>query len=107
MSRPTLLERFYARTVKFDTGCWIWVGSRGGTGGYGQIRVNGKLLGAHRVSYELFKGELTPGMEVCHSCDKKFCVNPSHLWEGTHQENIIDSFKKGRKSSSGKFIRSL
>ena len=88
--------------VEVDTsGCWLWTGGKL-KGGYGHISVNAKGFQTHRLSYELFKGPISEGMCVCHSCDKPACINPDHLWVGTHQENMIDKVIKRRDGHSTK-----
>ena len=79
--RP-VLERFVEH-IELDrnTGCWIWKASKG-TKGYGQIGfVKREVIGAHRVSYWLFIGDLPKGHshEVHHKCKRFDCVNPNHL----------------------------
>jgi len=88
-------DRFSARCLINDNGCWIWVGSRR-PNGYGQHWLNGKNLSAHRASYLLFVGEIPAGVCVCHRCDTKVCVNPAHLFLGTYQDNTDDMINKGR-----------
>jgi hypothetical protein len=72
--------------------------------GYGQItwRENGKRRNglAHRLVYEKFKGPIPKGKEVCHACDNPRCVNPEHLWHGSHGQNQKDAHDKGRTKST-------
>lgn len=75
-----------------ERGCWIWQGAVKGSsrysGAYGSIKWNGKGALAHRVVYELVKGEIPKGMFLDHTCSVKLCVNPDHLEPVTHRENI-------------------
>lgn len=78
-----------------NTGCWLWCGEFDSKGQYGVFRLAGVPIGAHRMSFELFKGEIPGGMLVCHQCDTMACVNPSHLWIGTIGDNLKDASAKG------------
>lgn len=51
---------------------------------------------AHRVSWELHNGSIPDNMFVLHKCDIGQCVNPDHLFLGTHKDNCQDGLKKGR-----------
>lgn len=75
-------------------GCWIWTGQIMPTG-YGQL---GRHDYAHRVSYQLHKGAIPAGANVCHSCDVPACVNPDHLWLGSQLDNLQDMAQKGRST---------
>lgn len=95
---PTLTEtqraRFDASFVRGE-GCWNWVG-RKYPSGYGRVSLGSSDYRAHRVSYA-FHCEVDPGEKlVCHSCDNPACVNPDHLWLGTHRGNTQDMIRKGR-----------
>lgn len=96
MAYKPLRERFLSH-VKVTQSCWLWEGSKS-HGGYGFIRVNGETMQTHRVSYQLFKGEIPEGLFVLHTCDVPACVNPSHLKLGTHQDNMADMMSKGRQA---------
>jgi hypothetical protein len=75
--------------------CWTWIAGKNLTG-YGQFWYKNKQVGAHRVSWILFRGPIPKGKYVLHSCDNPSCVNPFHLFIGTAQDNTLDMLKKGR-----------
>ena len=85
---------FWNSLVKKDSGCWEW--SKSTRSGYGQVRWNGKLIFAHRLSYFIVNGEIPKGLFVCHKCDNPSCCNPDHLFLGTHIDNMMDMRTKGR-----------
>ena len=86
-------ERFDFYTEKSDA-CWMWKGSH--TRRYGTFWAHGKNIGAHVYAYRRFKGEVAPGMFVCHTCDVPLCVNPEHLFVGTPKDNTQDMMRKNR-----------
>lgn len=97
--RPeTSIRKRFIEKIVFDelTECWNW-GGAAGPQGYGFIkRKDGTQLRAHRFAYELANGPIPPGMFVCHTCDNPSCVRPSHLFLGSHQDNMTDMAVKGR-----------
>ncbi len=88
-------ERFWAKVQKTDDGCWLWVGAIT-SGGYGNIKIERGNTHAHRYSYELHFGPIPPHLHVCHHCDVRNCVRPSHLFLGTDADNAQDRDEKGR-----------
>jgi hypothetical protein len=101
-----VVKRFWENVLMQD-GCWAWRGQKN-PDGYGQIHVRRRsedfrtVLLAHRISWEIHKGPIPPGMFVCHHCDNPECANPEHLFLGTNRDNMIDCSMKGRQNGAAK-----
>jgi hypothetical protein len=87
-----------------NSGCWLWEKAVD-RGGYGVIRPDYDLLRAHRLSYEIYKGKTDERLYVLHRCDVRCCVNPDHLFLGTHADNMKDMVRKGRGKYECKAIK--
>ena len=87
MQRQSITERFWAKVQKTD-GCWLWTASTD-THGYGQLGVEGRLVQAHRFSYEMINGPIPEGLTMDHLCRVRRCVNPKHLEPVTGRENTL------------------
>lgn len=89
------VQFFWSRVDKDAKGeCWYWTGAKTGRG-YGSYRREGFRV-AHRFSYTLHNGEIADGLCICHTCDQRACVNPAHLYAGTHRQNMRDMSKRNR-----------
>ncbi|MCP4042048.1 MAG: helix-turn-helix domain-containing protein [Gammaproteobacteria bacterium] len=98
---PTNLKRRFFSKVRFESDCWEWIGSR--SSGYGMIGSGGALgpnVLAHRLSWKIHVGDIPDGLDILHSCDNRGCVNPRHLFPGTHADNMLDMCKKMRQRRS-------
>lgn len=93
MIEQKYIDRFWNKVEKTDL-CWLWQGGRH-PDGYGIYKVNGQAWQAHRFS-SLLDGRNPKGWCVCHHCDNPACVRPSHLFLGTHKDNMRDMMAKGR-----------
>ena len=94
--RGSIQERFDAKWMPEPySGCWLWTDHDNGNG-YGQIQINHSMCVAHRLSWTLHYGPIPKGLKVLHRCDTPSCVNPSHLFLGTQQDNMLDGVRKKR-----------
>ena len=82
------------KKIEKTASCWMWKGST--SHGYGNKMFRGKCWFAHRLIYTILKGEIPSGLNVCHICDVKLCVNPDHFFLGTDKDNQQDRRRKGR-----------
>jgi len=92
------LKRFWKHvSVAGPDECWLWT-AHVNKGGYGVFWVGSLATDriAHRLSWQMKNGEIPDGKVICHKCDVPACVNPDHLFVGTHRDNVEDKIKKGR-----------
>lgn len=101
-----VFSRFIRHVDRSAGDCWIWTGAlAAGYGRFGMGRIPGskvpryKTVGAHQFAWMLANGDIPVGMLVCHDCDNKRCVRPSHLFLGTDQDNVDDMLSKQRHDS--------
>ena len=99
MSRPEKtdaeFEVHFWSCVEKTENCWEWTAGLDGRG-YGAIWRRGRKRRAHRIAYELVNGPIEDSLLACHHCDNKKCVNPAHIFVGTHVDNMQDWTKKGK-----------
>lgn len=98
LRNKSAVERFWFAVVKRETGCWLY---RNRPEVYGNLKGDdGKTKLAHRFSFELHNGPIPRGMFVCHKCDTPGCVNPDHLYVGTHEDNNQDMIDRDRRRTA-------
>lgn len=101
-----MYERDWARFLSFvsvdeNSGCWVWSGYRWGRNNRPAFGGLGMQKTATHVAYAWSVGPVPADRECCHTCDNDDCVNPEHLFLGTHKENMKDMWNKGRGFNVG------
>lgn len=91
--------RFDEKVERSENGCLLWTGHRLANG-YGLFHVKRRQTYVHRWAYEQAYGAIPPGLFVCHHCDVRNCVEPSHLFVGTQTDNMRDCAAKGRHNTT-------
>ncbi len=96
-------KRFW-NFVEVSGDCWLWTGCQRAT--YGAFQVRGKARRAHRWIFQVINQiELPAAEKVCHKCDVRLCVRPSHLFQGSTQANHFDALRKGKKTGRTKLTQ--
>jgi len=97
MGHPRTKVDILAMVRKEPRGCWVWLGHIH-EGKYGTVHFEGRRYMAHRLVWNLLRGEIPTGMVACHTCDNPPCCNPDHIFLGTLTDNCEDMVKKNRQA---------
>ena len=93
--------RFRGRYTITKTGCFVYSGACD-RDGYPSFSYKNKRIRGNQLSWVLIHGPIPEGMQVCHICDNPGCINPTHLFLGTTQENTKDRDLKCRQARGEK-----
>lgn len=85
-----------------ESGCWLWTGAVTDKGYAVRRPRRRRLVLVHREMFEVYKGPIPKGLCVLHKCDVRCCINPDHLFVGTHGDNMRDMARKGRRRGGGR-----
>jgi len=97
--KARVVEDLLEQTTEGPGRCRIWQGAKLDTG-YGEIRHEGRVWRVHRLMYALAYTDFNPRLHVCHLCDQRACINPTHLWQGGNLDNCRDKALKDRGTKS-------
>ena len=100
--RKSLKDRFEEKVKAMESGCHEWQSTLH-RGGYGKIWLETGQAPAHRVAYQIYKGEIPEDKWVLHTCDNRKCVNPDHLYLGTPKQNVKDMHDRRRNVGRTKY----
>lgn len=100
---PILLARVLLKCRLTEGGCWESQGPKNSLG-YAEACLGGKRHMVHRFMYEALTGSVLPsrGHDICHSCHNRACINPYHIRQDTHQNNLLESAQQKRLNGQGK-----
>jgi len=95
--RVDAVSRVIRNSRRCDSGCWEWR-LKIRPNGYARVTFKQQSWYAHRLAYAAMVGPIAQGMDICHHCDNRKCVNPDHLFEGSRKDNMQDAVRKGRQA---------